>query len=139
MYLQLSKHKGFQKILMGLYESSRSQDMLLGRYLELTQLLKTLIIAACTPLDIHCGGESFSLMIFSKKQNVLMMLMSSYFPNHLNTGPEALVGKGRDTRTVLYNCRAFCLAFMVGLSRDWWFMQQLQCRPGAEMWGSHPC
>lgn len=62
--------------------------------------------------------------------------MSSYFPNHLNTGPEPLVGKGSGTKTALYSCRAFCLTLVMGLSRDWWFMQQLQCRPGAEMWES---
>lgn len=69
-----------------------------------------------------------------------MMLMSSYFPNHVNTGLGPLVGKGRDTRTALYNCLAFCLGFylalVLGLSRDWWFMQ---FRPGAEVWESHPC
>lgn len=77
-------------------------------------------------------------MIFSKKQNVLMMLMSS-IQNRLNTGPEPLVGKGRAARTALYNCLAFCLALVLSLSRDWWFMQQLQYRPGAGMWGSHLC
>lgn len=45
--------------------------------------------------------------------------------------------KGGGTRTALYNYLAFCLALVMGLSR--WFMQQLQCRPGAEMWESHPC
>lgn len=118
MYLQLYKHKGFQKILIDLYESSRNQDTLLDVTWSSHNFWRHWSITAFTPFWYSLWSESFFKMIFSKKQNVLMMSMSSYFPNQLNTGPEPLLGKGRGARTALYGCHASCPALVMGLSRD---------------------
>lgn len=109
-----------------------------GHYLALTQFLMTLI-HKCFHTSLMFTVEWILFLEWSFLRNKMFSWCwcNLIFQIILILDQSPWWGREGGTRTALCNCLAFCLALVMGLSR--WFMQQLQCRPGAEMWESHPC